>query len=161
MDEQQPDQLKLIVSTDIPKRPLSDRITVVDTVVHYRKDVGPTAYDTRFSRDLATKEQTYDREIQVTEEWQPVSFGWNAGNCGMLILKNVGNRKPYIRSTKEEREEWKERVIEVTTHGEAESDFDWEIPVHESMRGKPNTDVKIFVRCRKGETTLVVTVVPG
>lgn len=158
MDEQQPDQLKLIVSTDIPKRPISDRITVVDTVVHYRKDVGPTAYDTRFSRDLATKEQTYDREIQVTEEWQEINFGWNAGNCGMLILKNVGNRKPYIRSTKEERAEWVEKVIEVATELH---DPQWMILMGESMRGVPIDGYKLYVRCRKGETTLVVTVIPA
>lgn len=157
MEEGQPDQIRLIVNSDIPKRPISDRITVVDTVVHYRKDIGPTAYDTRFSRELTTREQAYDREISVGEEWQPVSFGWNAANCGMLILKNVGNRKPYIRSTVEERAEWAEKVIEVTS----DINPQWEIRIGESMRGVPIGPGAILVRCRKGQTTLVVTVIPN
>jgi hypothetical protein len=141
-----------------------DRITVVEMVYHRSASGGePFVSDSRFSRELGTYEQVYERKhLPVEEGWQKVSLGW-VKTCGMLVILNEEGRFSQRNPTDEERSRAKGKVLEVC-YGpipEGANPRPWLVPAGETMRVVPVGVDDLFIRCRSGRAYYTVRAFPA
>lgn len=142
-----------------------DRLTVVETVYHQPWGEEPVAVESRFSRDLQTRNQLFERRCRVGEDWQPLECGW-LGEAGMLVIENREGRFLQRVPTDEEREAAAAKVLEVgwepdgATMHDPPATAQWIIPPGESIRGQPATLKSLRLRCRSGECRFTVYLLP-
>lgn len=157
----------------IVEAPRKSRITVVDMVYHQPADLPPTTMlgdAMRFSRELESDEQPYERRLLATEDWKPLDCGW-ISKVGMLLLRNDEGFFS-VRPTPEQRAEVALRVIEIT--------FDYclnpsdsplcsstdpygrciLVPPGESCRFFPEDAKSLRVRCRSGRAQYTISLSP-
>lgn len=142
---------------------LKDRLVVVETVYHQPTGEQPTAVESRFSRDLQTVEQPYQRQLTATEEWKPLDCGW-IKDAGMLVIQNLEG-KFQANPTDEERAEAAARVLEVSYREDQDPNMDvsrhgWLIYPGESFRGCPSNLDLLAVRSQYGSLRLSVFIIP-
>ena len=138
---------------------LRDRVTVVETVYHRQveKQRDPFSTDSRFTRYLETQQQVYQRQLEATEDWQPLDCGW-LPDAGMLLIQNDEGLFLPKNLTKEEQKELSQKVIELS-FGAGCSGSWWVLP-GESMRGYPTTTDGLEIRCQKGTAEFTLTLFP-
>jgi hypothetical protein len=143
-----------------------DRITVVEQVYHRPADGGePTVAETRFSRELASQEQPFERRAKVGEDWQPLEHGW-LESAGMLLISNEEGRHLQVNPTDEERLSISRRVLELIYAMEddellvPQSSCTWLIPPGESMRAYPSDVSRLCVRCQSGVARFTLRLYP-
>ena len=144
-----------------PRQVPKDRLVVVETCYHLPWEGEPVSVDERYSRDLSTHEQLYERRCRVGEAWEPLDLGWLTG-VGMLVLSNQEGRNLQTRPTPEEQAEMDGRVLEVGWQPREATQFDSPpfalllVPPGESLRIVPATTDGLIVRCRRGTCKFVV-----
>lgn len=122
-DQPEPEQ------SEPKQKPQPDRITVVESVYHQRFTKQPTGVESRFSRNLDTREQPYTRQLTATKDWQPLDCGW-LKSVGMLVISNDGSENDLL-----------------VGYGRGH-DVNWIIPPGESMRGYPFDASSLRVCCQ-------------
>jgi len=131
---------------------------VVDNVYHQVPDGPPSTVGgdaSRFSRELDSDEQVYERHKVAKNEWEPLDCGW-IDKCGMLVVRNDEGHFA-VNPTEEQRKEVYRRIVEVSFDG-VKSRI--QVPPQETCRFYP-TDVKsIFLRCREGNARYTLCLVP-
>jgi hypothetical protein len=138
---------------------------VVDVIYHQPVDLPPTTMlgdAVRFSRELESDEQPYERRMLATENWKPLDCGW-ISEVGMLLLRNDEGFFS-VRPTPEQRAEVALRVIElafsstfVTPGSDGERIL---VPPGESCRFFPKDAKSLRVRCCSGRAQYTISLAP-
>ena len=137
---------------------MADRITIIETIYHQQQDEQPTMIEHKFSKELDTQEQLYQRRTKVGEEWQPIDCGWvGAENTGIIILQNEEGDFPKVIPTEEEREEVNKKILEVSYNG---SEYSMLVFPQESIRLHPSSPKDLKIRCRSGNARLTIYAIP-
>ena len=150
--------LESTLTSHQPQKKIADRVTVVETIYHQVQGEQPTTIESRYSRNLKTDEQLYQRRFTVTEDWVLLDLGWAGNNISLLHISNEEGKFPHKIPTPEEIEEVARRVIEVSYA--PTSGMGWSIPPGESIRGIPTRVESLFLRCVCGKAKCVLTLVP-
>lgn len=146
-------------------KPLPDRVTVVDMLYHVPADAQPRAFESRYSRPLATQQEPYQRaRLEATPEWTLVNTGWLA-SCSGLLLRNEAGMFRQLKPTDEERAATAQHVIQVAlcpTNNlrDINDRAVWLVHPGESMRGCPSTLGALAVRCLAGPCRYALFIVP-
>jgi hypothetical protein len=116
----------------------------------------------RFSRDLSSDEQPYERRTVVGESWTAVDCGW-IDRCGMLMLRNEEGHFS-VNPTPEQRAEVMRRVVEITfgtvlTTGVPSREC-LLIPPKETCRFYPSDVKSLHLRCRAGKAQITLYLLP-
>jgi len=135
-----------------------DTITVVETVYHSPFQQQPTSIATRFSRDLTTQAQPYERYLTATEKWDLLDYGWLEDNIGMLIIHNLEGEFTQTIPTPEEKEDAEKRILEIAFGPHTGQ---WIIPPRESMRGYPTSVSDLWIRCSYKTAKYRLNLLPG
>jgi hypothetical protein len=137
------------------------RIGVVESVYCQQPGDNPISAESRFSRWLNTDEQPYSRKIKVTEEWQPLDWGW-LKKASMLVVVNEEGRFLQVQPTPQERCDAISKVVEIgiavcLDGGTLNIPFA-EILPRESSRFSPCKSIEagLVLCCRHGEASLVL-----
>lgn len=139
-----------------------DRVTVVETIYHSPANQQPFSIVSRFSRDLTTKEQLYERYLTATEEWTQLESGWLGDNVGMMSIHNLEGEFLQVIPTPEEKEEAEKKILVLSPDPFREDYPDyWLIPPRESMRGCPTRVEGLWIKSLSGNTKYRICLVPG
>jgi hypothetical protein len=161
-----------------PPRKDMSTITVVGNVYYQQGPEQPTSVESRYSFTVNTEEQPYQRiRLKVTEEWRPMESGWvQPQQCSLMLLQNLGGGPFSTNPTEEEAKEEAERVVEIGFMAPVTVDRNRDM--HSPKLPKqiptalfqilPGTDCRIsptdlsvlYLRCRKGETKINLTLYP-
>ncbi len=147
-----------------PKRPLQDRLTVVSHVYHQRVGRNPKVIECKFTRDLESRQQVYERELEATEEWQPLDHGWLKDSVRMLVITNQEGQNLQVHPTDEEREATAKRVL-CLAYGSNNGphpclDCCWLVPPGESFQGFPSQISQLCIRSQSGITEYTLYLIP-
>jgi hypothetical protein len=141
------------------KRPIKNRLCVVETVYH-QQFTGPTEHiESRFQRYLKSEEQTYQRICKATQEWQALDCGW-IEDCSHVHIENQAGKYLQQNPTEEEKEQIAAQVLEVSYFPPHEERC-WTILPGESFRGCPSDCSSLFVRSRSGTPSYSIHLIPG
>ena len=136
-------------------------MVVMETIVHQPQDEQPEAVERRFSRPVKGEEQMYLRRMPVDGNWRKLDLGWIA-SAAMLHLENLTERRDVI-PTEQEKRDAADRIVEVgVCLGDASQDMCEFALVRpgETMRFEPLNVGSLRVRCRRGATKVMLTLVP-
>lgn len=133
------------------------RITVVEQVYHQVSGDQPHLVESKFSRELESDEQPYERHLKVGEEPELLDCGWVKKASQLLIINEEG-RFLQTQPTEAEREELQLKVLEVY-FGKLSIDS-WIVPPGESMRACPSSLVGVYLRSRSGILRLTLHALP-
>lgn len=149
------------MSTEHMPRP--SRLTVVETVYHECGDDPPVSSESRFSRDLPSGEQHYNRKVTVASaNWIPLNFGWAGPTPAHVVIQNDENRYgPPTTPTPEEAARLTSLVLELGVLGGMGVVPVAKVRPGESARLEPHHDGKLYVRAPNGRVHAVVFAVPG
>lgn len=146
-----------------------DRLVVVESVYHQPVGKEAKLIASRFSRELSSDEQPYQRELKASERWEPLDNGW-IDKAGMLVIRNNEGQFLQTQPTEEERQEVAERVLEICCEDRdalsVDNDFpislfpQWWILPGESMRACPADLGSIYIRCRSGTAQFTLDLLP-
>ena len=134
---------------------MNGRLTIVEMIYHQIPDRQPFAVDWRSSRQLSSNERPYERNMIVTEEWEPLPGAWLTG-CSMVHVSNQEGKWLQCVPTVEETAAIATKVIEVSTGGAL-----WLVHPGESFRGCPADLSTVRIRSRCGSIKCIVTLFPG
>jgi len=137
-----------------------NQLTVVELIYHRRQDDQPIQFESRFSRNLNTDEQAYDRRCKARSEWQLLDLGW-IEQAGHISIENCEGHFNQVQPTDDERKEAESRVIELGWLIDGEPQPKIIIPVHESCRFTPTSGSQIYVRCQSGIANYNLRVIPN
>lgn len=137
---------------------IKDRLAVVETAYHQQFGKQPHSIETRFSRQLSTQNQLYERQLVATEEWYPLDCGW-LESTGMMVLVNNEGKFLQVQPTDEEREAAERKVLEVS-YQDAPHNV-WLILPRESMRAQPGDVRKLRIRCQSGVARFTLCLFPS
>ena len=145
---------------------VKSRLTVVGRVYHQQYGKSPSEIESRFDRELESREQVYTRCLEATEGWQRLDCGW-LGRVGMLVIRNEEGKLQGQNPTDAELERAARKVLEVTySRGPLKGNRNdtnrlcWLIMPGESMRALPTHPTKLYVRCQSGTAEYTVFLVP-
>jgi hypothetical protein len=149
---------------------------VVDTVFHQR-DAGsqPVSFPSRYNHQLTSSEQSYSRELIVTEEWRPLDHGWLERGF-MLKLRNREGTNLTEQPGEAGWDDIRSRVVELGVRVPVPDEgrrTQWseprpEVPVVLLSLVRPGTDIRIqppdlgclVVRCRNQQAKCLLDIVP-
>lgn len=134
---------------------VKDRLTIVECVYHQPFGEQPTVVEHRYSRELESKEQVYERRVTIGENWQPLDTGW-IERLGLLVIANHEGHGLQRAPSDDERAAIAARVVEVGLDGRAI----WLVLPGESMRATPATLSGLQVRCQRGEARCTIHAYP-
>lgn len=145
-----------------PSPVVKDQITVVETVYHRPAFGGdPFVSDSRFSRELGSFEQVYERKhLQAIEEWKRLDLGW-IKSCGMLILQNEEGRFLQRNPSEEEQVRFRSKVLEVCIGESPDPGRSWLVPAGETIRVVPGSIEHLYLRCRTGRAYYTIRAFPS
>ena len=154
-------ELPSVADPRVDPQLLTSRLTVVETVYHQPAESPPvtmTGDAVRFSRELASDEQAYERRQSVGEAWESLNPGW-IEKCGMLLLRNDEGQF-MAQPTDEQRQEVMARVIEVAFFIHDVSKAAILVPPGESCRFCPAEFKHVWLRCRQGKARYTLCLIP-
>lgn len=135
---------------------IADRLTVVESVYHQRAGRDPIAIHHRWDRTLSDSEQSYSRELNITEQWQPLDCGWIT-TAGMLIIANEEGQFLQTIPTDEDRQAAMKRIVELRC-GDSPP---WLVLPQECFRGQPSDVSSIQLRCQHDSARCTVHLIPA
>lgn len=140
---------------------IPNRLTVVQQTYHQLPGEQPRYYDSRFSRELETLEQPYERQTTIGPEWKPLDVGWlNETGVGMLIIEN-NEGQFYVRiPTLEEKEVTRAKGIEIGIDVVGNIDSFALVPSGESCRFYPANANHLRIRCQSGTAKITIQAFP-
>lgn len=144
------------------KKPLKNRLTVVSRIYHQRVGKDPKSIEPKFTRDLESRGQLYEREMEATEEWQPLECGW-VEDAGFLVIVNQEGQNLQVHPTDEEREALAKNVLCLCYNGQAVEDClmgSWLIPPGESFQGFPSRLDELYIRSQVGVVEYTIYLIP-
>jgi hypothetical protein len=92
---------------------LKSEITVVEQVYHQLSGSQPRAIESRFSRELESDEQPYERHLKVGEESVPLDCGW-IKEASQLVIINEEGKGLQANPTDEERKGLACKILEIS-----------------------------------------------
>ena len=119
-----------------------DLLGVVEMLYHRVHGIDTKGVEKRFSRSLQTKEQLYQRNCVVGEDWIALDLGW-IKEPGMI---HVANSEKLPKKT----------LFVSFTQSRAAS---WKILSGETFRGTPSGD--LFICSEQGPVACCITVWPN
>jgi hypothetical protein len=134
------------------------RLTVVENLYHQPTEGFPAmAFGdaSRFSRELQSDEQPYERHRVAKETWEPLDCGW-IERCGMLMVRNDEGHFS-VNPTQEQRAKVARRVL-VVSFGESEDAI--LLPPLETCRFYPADVKQMQIRCREGTARYTLYLIP-
>lgn len=134
---------------------LKSRMTVVDSVYFQPPHEEATVTDCRFSCELESDEQPYQRQMKVGETWQPLDRGW-LDSAAMLVVRNDEGRFTQEQPTREDRAKAAAKVV-VLAFGDRPAVL---VRPGRSARFEPNLLEEITLRCESGTARVTVTLIP-
>lgn len=151
------------MSQEIP-----DRITVVENIYFQRRGEDPSQCGKNFELTLETKEQPYDRDLTINEEWKLLDLGWLKENTKLLWIFNKEGKFLATIPTKEEKEIVSKKVIEVFFYNRLQGDirsFENIRAVNEiypltASRCCLSPSVDVYARSQSGPIKLTVVAFP-
>ncbi len=158
---------KLLGPGDLPARPsphemqpMTNRVAVIETILHQLAGEQPTSIENRFARELETDEQSYDRKVKIGENWTLLDLGWvaNVGGPSIIVIVNEEGRNLQVNPSEEERKAIDAKVIELCSGRCEDLEPEWFIPPGESFRGSPLKPV--YLRCRQGIAKVRLFIIP-
>jgi len=138
---------------------IPSRLVVVETAYYQPINESPLAVESRYSRELETDEQLYQRFKVATEKWEALDKGWIGSHPGLLLIQNTEGQNLQLKPTKEEKKELSQHVLELSL--ENNPTMAWLIPPGESMRAYPSDISSLLIRCQKGTAKYTLTLFPG
>lgn len=147
-----------ITVTRTAEESLKARITIVETLYHQIPREEPTEVTCRFSKELHSKEDPYQRRKLIGKEWQPLGFGWLSGNVGMVSLINDAGKERQGIPSEEEKAALALQVIRIRFSKGSCGDL--VVPPGESIRFRPHTEGFIELCCSAGEVRYRLFVTP-
>ena len=143
---------------------IKSRVTVVETVYHRSPGAPPVGVESRFSQDLDSDEQVYERRLKATKEWQLLDCGWVEDPLMLLIINEEGKRL-QVNPTDEEREDTAKRVLQIAyviiVLGEVGGEgIPYLVPPGTSTRLYPSTIEGLHVRCQSGTAQFTLYAYP-
>lgn len=133
-----------------------NRITVVESIYHTEFGQNPSMIDARYSRELDSDEQLYQRRLTATEEWSRLDTGW-IEEAGLMVIKNLTGEFLQISPSEEEKEETKKKILELSylvganPFDSLSEGLNWLIPPKETMKAVPSSVKTLFIRSQFGE----------
>lgn len=130
----------------------------------------PSGVEARFTRNLRSDEQMYERRSKVGPGWKPLPLPgpeWiDPADCGMLSLKNLEGDDLAVVPTPDERAAIDAKVVEV---GLSSSQTDPDAAVTPFARVRPGEAVRVEpvnlhlyrLRCPAGSARYALALVPG
>lgn len=115
---------------------IKNRITVVETIYHQEFGENPVMVESRYSRELESYDQPYERKLTATTAWTPLDTGW-IKECGLLVIKNRESHMMMQIPTPEEKEELAKKILTVSYRHQGRTG--WLILPGETMKAHPNT----------------------
>ena len=137
---------------------LKDRITVREMIYHQQAGEQPTGTETKFSHELESHEQPYQRRLSVGEDWIPLDHGW-IEEASLLSIFNEEGKFLQVNPTDEERAEAAKKVLQVSPTINVVVN-PWIILPGQSMRGCPLSIRSMFVRSQSGVISFSVHIFP-
>ncbi len=132
-------------------------------VHHQTEGEDPFTVESRFERELQTKEQPYSRTTTVGEKWEEIDCGWLGDNVGMLVIANKEGGFTIL-PTEEERQELAKKILVLSYHPYPQPPLMeenwWLIPPGESMRGMPSAPKRIYIKSMCGSTKYTISLIP-
>ena len=138
--------------------PTKNQVFVIETIYHQPVSGFPTTAlgdSTRFSRELESDEQPYERHKIAKHDWELLDHGW-IDKCGMFLLRNDEGFFS-TNPTPEQREEVFKRVIEISFDNKTPSIL---IPPKETCRFYPTDLSQIWLRCQEGTAKYSLYLIP-
>lgn len=134
-----------------------DRLTVVERIYHQNPEEHPTSYESRFSRELQTKEQPYVRRATV-KDLRELDTGWiEPEQVGCLFIRNEEGVVRQTILSEGEKAELDRKVIYL---GEDPENLRWMILPGESFRATPTTAKGLLICCPNGPAKCSLHVFP-
>lgn len=132
----------------VPDRANRPRVTAHMTINYEDFEEEARGIGRNFSMFTNDKEQPYDRNIKVGEEWTELDFNWvESVGAVMVINDTVGKRQ--VKPTEEEIAEEMEMTLEIAI-GKTSNKMPFTIPPRGFQPFWMEEDAPIFLRCRKG-----------
>lgn len=151
-----------LIVPQVPQKPLKDRLTVVSRIYHQRVGKNPKSIECKFSRLIEHGQQLYEREMEATEEWQPLDCGWVA-DVGMLVIINQEGQNLQVHPTDEEREATAKKILDlcyaVDVHHGIDDAF-WSILPDEFFCGSPRDAKSLYIRSQSGIAEYTLYLIP-
>lgn len=132
------------------------RIVVTGYVYHQPATEQPFSVNLGFSRQLESDEQPWIRKIKIGEEWQPLDPGWVKEVALLVLVNDEGEHRFQRVPTEQEKQDMKDRIVELGYLSPAQAKPNWLIPPGENFRGMPVDLASLRVRCRRGEARCVL-----
>lgn len=167
----------------------NSRLSFKGNLFYYSKDNQPIAMTFGFSRSQETEEQAFSRTIKVGEEWVKLEVGWIKTCSGLLLVNEEGRRLQRVPDH-QEREDMKERIVEICLLPYEDITLGTLIPAHiepRDMHSPPRPAPQgpklspllylppgetsgplypvnvhgIYLRCRKGSVKVTTLLIPA
>lgn len=140
---------------------VKNRATVVEQLYHRAFGDQPVQFESRYSRELKSNEQAYERRLTIGDQWEDFDTGW-IRRIGIFAIRNEEGRNLQRIPTKEERGEIDGRIVEIffVSEGASAPFPEAHLRVYPGETAKGCPAVKMKVRCRSGTARCTVFVVP-
>lgn len=140
---------------------VKNRVTVVEQLYHRAFGDQPVQFESRWSRELNSSEQAYERRLTIGDQWEDFDAGW-IKRVGMFAIRNEEGRNLQRIPTEEERDKINEKVVEIffVSEGTSAPFPEAHLFVYPGETAKGCPAVKMKVRCRSGSARCTVFIIP-
>lgn len=147
-----------VVLDTTPKADPKPRLTVVETVYHQIPGESPSEFSCKFSQEIESDEQPYQRKKKIGEKWEPLDLNWLKDDCGMVCICNEA-KVNQRGQTEEEKEAISKQIIQIGFR--VNPDYpDLEVFPGESVRFRPYAPHFVCLRCQSGKVRYSLFIVP-
>lgn len=144
------------MSTVQQGRQARNRITVVEQVYFQSFGEQPRLQESRYSHELDSFDQPYERRLTAGPDWVPLDIGWVA-EPGMILVRNDEGQFFAFNPTEEQKGIVAGRIIELSYGGDQ---LGWLVPPGETFRGCPSDARALKIRCQRGRAAYTLLVYP-
>jgi hypothetical protein len=135
------------------------RFSIVETLYHQPAGEQPTSIASRYYRWLESDKPPYNRKYKIGETWETIDLG-SLTKVAHISIYNLEGQFAGINPTHEQVEEALAKVVEVAYSDSDEPEGQWIVHPGENHRGTPVDPTMLKVKCRSGEATIRVVIIP-
>lgn len=117
----------------------------------------PTAVECRWSKDLTSEEQLYQRRVKLTEEWVSLDTGWLGAAYSTVIVDNREGTGLAVIPTQGQSLATAKKAVEISFRDDGVVDL---VVLPGTVQPFLSPQRAISLRSRHGDLNCVVSVVP-